>query len=208
VCVCLCVCVCVPTCKHVCACTFGSDVYLYSRTHTHTHTHTQTHTNAQTHKHTHTRARTRTHTQTHTCRHKQSWEQQCTLPVYLLVCGTHLPACQICHADDGVGWCMVAQCGDLPVHLAAENQAGPEVMAALLLAYPAAVRMPDHVRCGADLRRCVCSVLMCNVFMHISVCFTYIHVCVDMYVYIYVFQHIHLHPINICAYIYIYMHIY
>ena len=44
-----------------------------------------------------------------------------------------------------------AQFGRLPLHYAAEQQAGPEVVSALLLAYPDAASKADMVRCGADV---------------------------------------------------------
>ena len=49
----------------------------------------------------------------------------------------------------------------LPLHDAAANQAGPEVVAALLDAYPDAAGEADEVRCGPDVGRCVFSECMC-----------------------------------------------
>ena len=71
-----------------------------------------------------------------------------------------LPACVAC-------WrCSLsprAQKGRLPLHHAAAKQAGPEMVAALLHAYPDAASAVDKVRCGAGvgsvLRECMCATM-------------------------------------------------
>jgi len=59
-----------------------------------------------------------------------------------------------------------------PLHHAAANQAGQEVVAALLLAHPHTGTAPDKVRCGADVRRCVFSEYYCATkwFICVRVC--------------------------------------
>jgi len=66
----------------------------------------------------------------------------------------------------------IAQLGQLPLHCAAGNQAGPEVVAALLHAYPAAASMADKVCCRAD--------------------YTYVHTYVLIHMYTNMYLHIHL----------------
>ena len=53
------------------------------------------------------------------------------------------------------------QFGMLPLHFAAENQAGPEVVAALLKAHPDAATNTDRVSCRTDVVCCLFSDCMC-----------------------------------------------
>ena len=74
------------------------------------------------------------------------------------------------------------QDGKLPLHWAAEKQAGPLVVSALLLAYPDTASKPDGVHCGCDMGYCACSVSMC------AACFVGqygVHSYIQIYIYIY-----------------------
>jgi hypothetical protein len=62
----------------------------------------------------------------------------------------------------------LAQKKRLPLHCAAERQAGPEVVAALLLAYPDAASTPDEVRCRGGVGLCAC-VFMCVFILYANV---------------------------------------
>ena len=74
----------------------------------------------------------------------------------------------------------LAQHKQLPLHRALIDNAGPEVVLALLRANPAATSTPDEVSCGADMGRCVCSVIILAGFMRM--CFWVLfHKCVHLY---------------------------
>jgi len=49
----------------------------------------------------------------------------------------------------------LVQFAKMPLHHAAENQAGPELVAALLQVYPDAASKADQVCCGSDMARYV-----------------------------------------------------
>jgi len=46
---------------------------------------------------------------------------------------------------------LAQEASQLPLHVAAMAKAGPEVVAALLQAYPDAASKPDKVRCRGDM---------------------------------------------------------
>ena len=106
-----------------------------------------------------------------------------------------------------------AQVRQLPLYYALKYNAGPEVVAALLQAYPAAASTPDAVRCEGMF---VCIVLICASSMHVFIWFqkyvdtyiyTYIKTCIYLYMYIFkdIYIYIHIYVfVYVCIYIYIY----
>jgi len=73
------------------------------------------------------------------------------------VCLRLMPACVACWRRSLP---PLVQNDMLPLHYAAANQAWPEVVSALLNAYPDAASTLDEVRCRADVGRCVLSECM------------------------------------------------
>jgi len=87
------------------------------------------------------------------------------------------------------------QFGKLPLHYAAENQAGQKILEMLLLAYPLAANTADHVH-FKTMWRCVFVVYVCFAYIYIHFLFyihgniyeisyvhicTHAHVCIDEY---------------------------
>ena len=86
-----------------------------------------------------------------------------------------------------VALCLFFKSKKLPLHWAAACLAGPEVVTALLQAYPAAASTADMVRCGADIEFSACSVIMCGFLFHACA----LGLCTYMYVYIYVYLYMY-----------------
>ena len=102
-----------------------------------------------------------------------------------------MPPCLPLYFAD-VAHCL-AQYGQLPLHDAVENQAGPDVVALLLQAYPDAASIPDQVGCEGHMERCVYSVFMCASCMRVCVWFMFIYAYIytDMKIYIYTSMYIY-----------------
>ena len=91
-----------------------------------------------------------------------------------------MPVCHYVYFAD-VAHCL-AQYGQLPLHDAVENQAGPDVVALLLQAYPDAASIPDQVGCEGHMERCVYSVFMCASCMRVCSWFIVMHIyiCINL----------------------------
>lgn len=107
---------------------------------------------------------------------------------------THLALYQYTLQTQFTSLLPLAQKTQLPLHLALGCNAGPEVVEALLLAYPDAAGKPDEVRCGGDMGCYLCDVFLCYV-PGVSLC---VHTCLCVYTN----THSHTH-----AHIYIYVYV-
>jgi len=129
--------------------------------------------------------------------------------IYMYVCiSTRIsstPTCLYEYAADLAHF--LAQSGQLPMHLAVANQAGPEVVVLLLQAYPDAASKADEVGCEGHMERCVHSVFMCASCMRTCFWFMFIYAYKYTYMNIHIYTYIYIY-IYVCTYIHIHIYIY